>query len=167
VSRLAAAVLTILAFALNWAWEEAGCRPFFVHSEPAHGRLAMARAAVGDVAMTWIGYAVIAAASRRWDWIGRPWSRRQWAALAVVATAMSIAVERIALASGRWSYTPVNPVLPGVAVSVIPILQLLLLLPLAFAGTRAVVRRANGALGGLRAAPPARVSSPRRGGGRC
>lgn len=140
MTRLGALVLTLVSFALRWAWEEAQCRPFFVHAEPLHGHLGMFRAVVGDVVMTWIAYGFVAVVSRDWHWIARTWGRRHWIAIAVLALAMSIGLERYALATGRWSYTPVNPLVPGIGVSVVPILQLLLLFPAALGVTAAVLR---------------------------
>ncbi len=136
-----ALVLTLVSFGLNWVWEQAQCRPFFVHAEPTHGQLAMIRAASGDVAMTWITYGLVAVVSRRWSWIAGTWARRQWIAIVVSALAMSVGLESYALATGRWSYTPFNPLVPGLGVSVVPLLQLLLLLPAAFWVTAAVLRR--------------------------
>jgi hypothetical protein len=52
--------------------------------------------------------------------------------LAASALVMSIAVERFAMTSGRWSYTANNPRIPGTDVSIVPVVQLLLLFPLTF-----------------------------------
>ena len=104
------------AFALTWAWEVAQCRAFFVHPLPCQGGLAMATSALGDVAMTWIAYGLIAVASRDWRWIAHRWRRRQWAVMIALAILMSVGVERWALDTGRWWYTAANPLVPGVAV---------------------------------------------------
>ena len=48
------------------------------------------------------------------------------------ATGIAILIERRALALGLWAYTPITPILPGVGVSLVPIIQLLLITPAAF-----------------------------------
>lgn len=136
-----ALVLTAVAFGLSWAWEVVQCRPFFVHPVPCRGGLAMAKSALGDVAMTWLAYVVVAVVSRGWDWIAQPWGRRQWTSILVLASAMSIGVERFALATGRWFYTAANPLVPGAGVSAVAVLQLLVLFPLSFGAAAAVYRR--------------------------
>lgn len=137
LSLRGALALTVTAFGLNWAWEAAQCRPFFVHPLPCPGSLAMIAPAIGDVFMTWIAYGLIAVISRDWDWVVHPWRRRQWATMVALAIVMSVGVERWALAAGRWSYTAANPLVPGVGVSAIPVLQLLVLFPLTFAAAAA------------------------------
>jgi hypothetical protein len=81
----AAAALTLAAFALNWSWEAVQCRPFFMHAVPCAGGLTMAPAALGDVALAWIGYAIVACASGRWHWVAARWTGRQWTAIALSA----------------------------------------------------------------------------------
>jgi hypothetical protein len=92
----------------------------------------MALATLGDVGVTWALYAAVAVVSRRWRWSAQGWSWRQWATLLGLAFAIGWAIEARALASHRWSYKALTPLVPGMNVSVIPIFQLLVLTPLAF-----------------------------------
>ena len=100
----------------------------------------MAGSALGDVALTWLAYAVVAAVSGDRNWVTRRWSRRQWTTIGVAAIVLAVGVERLALAAGRWSYTAANPVIPGIEVSAVPVLQLLVLLPLTFGAGRLAAR---------------------------
>jgi hypothetical protein len=59
----------------------------------------------------------------------------------VLAIALSVAVEVHALAMGRWSYTAAAPKLPFAGVSLLPILQLIVLLPISFALAREATAR--------------------------
>jgi hypothetical protein len=124
--------LSALAFALHYVWENAQCSLFFVHGPGEATQLAMLRAAAGDVVLTWIAQVAVAAASRRWLWMLHRWRLREWVVLEAVAVVLSVAVEVYALARGRWTYTPLNPRLPGLDVSIVPVLQLALLFPLTF-----------------------------------
>lgn len=127
-----ALALSGVAFALNFLWENIQCAPFFVHSSRAAATWgAMLVATLGDVALTWTIYAIVAAVSRRWRWGAQRWSRLQIATLVVSALTLSIAVEMWALSTGRWAYTDSAPLLPYLGVSVVPVLQLLVLTPLA------------------------------------
>ncbi len=137
------AVLSITAFALHFAWENAQCIAFFVHASKAPTQVDMVRATLGDLAMTWLAYVTVALATRHWNWPFRRWAWMEWGTLVGSALIVSVAVERLAIASGRWSYTANNPLIPGTGVSVLPVAQLLLLLPLSFWLTAFIVRRAS------------------------
>lgn len=126
------ALLSIIALALHFAWENAQCAAFFVHAASAPTQVDMVRATLGDLAMTWLAFAVVALAARRWNWPFRRWAWKEWGALVGSGLVMSVAVERYAIASGRWSYAANNPQIPGTGVSVLPVAQLLLLFPLSF-----------------------------------
>ena len=127
-----AALTSSVAFALHYAWENVQCGRYFVHATPNPTQFDMMQATLGDVVMTWIAYAAVAVAAGRWDWpLGR-WGRRHWVTLVGAGLAMSIAVERYALATARWSYTANNPRIPRFDVSVLPVAQMVLLLPATF-----------------------------------
>jgi hypothetical protein len=124
-----AALLSVVAFALHYAWENVQCSAFFVHASPSATPVDMVEATLGDVVMTWIAYAAVAVAVGRWDWPLGKWGRRHWVTLVGAGLLMSIAVERYALATARWSYTANNPRLPVLDVSLLPVAQMVLLLP--------------------------------------
>lgn len=133
-------ILAPAAFLPNLAWEFVQCRTFFVHgSAPATGA-AMPIAAAGDVLLTGLAYLAVAAVRRSWRWPLEPWNAAVWAALIGSALALGFAVETVALASGRWSYAPAMPRIPGTPIGAVPVLQLLLLFPLSFALARGVRR---------------------------
>ena len=82
--------------------------------------------------MTLLAYAIGAGLSRnlRWTWVGSP---KVYAVLATLGFAMAVIVERVASASGMWSYNEHMPMIPGLEVGLLPILQLTVLFPLSFA----------------------------------
>ena len=131
------------AFVLNYLWENMQCPRFFIHPGGNAGQSAMVLATLGDVAMTWIAQGLFAAVSKRWLWLVGPWRLRQWALLLVAALALSFLVESWALATSRWAYTAINPRVPGMSISALPVAQMLLLFPLTFGLSRKIVRLAS------------------------
>ncbi len=129
---LHAFALSVVAFVLHLAWENIQCRIFFEHGSYDASQRGMALATLGDVGITWALYAAVAVVSWQWRWSAQRWSWWQWVMLLCLALAIGWAIETRALARHRWSYKALTPLLPGMNVSVIPILQLLVLTPLAF-----------------------------------
>ncbi len=126
-------VSSVVAFVLHFLWESAQCIPFFVHRYERFGFVpTMVRAATGDILLTWISVAAVALTVRDARWVRNVTRRRTLVVLTVVNVVLAIAVERYALSAGRWSYTEINPVIPMVDVSLLPVLQLVLLVPLTF-----------------------------------
>ena len=138
------AALSVIAFVLHFAWENAQCAAFFVHASSTPTQVDMVRATLGDVVMTWLAYAAVALVTRRRNWPFDRWAWREWVTLVGSALAMSVALERFAIASGRWSYTADNPRIPGTDVSVLPVAQLLLLLPMTIWLAAWIAARARG-----------------------
>lgn len=121
-----------LAFVLHYAWEYVQCGLFFVHRANPADPWSMLQVTGGDLILTWIAHLMLTARTGRWLWLHEPWTLRVWLALSGAALALSIPIELYALATDRWAYTAINPRLPLLGVSVIPVLQLLLLFPLTF-----------------------------------
>jgi len=132
--------ITGSAFVLNYLWENIQCPLFFIHRGGNAGQFAMVIATLGDVALTWMAQGLVAAVSGRWLWLLGPWRWPQWVALLGSALALSVLVESWALATSRWAYTDINPLVPGTSISVLPVAQLLLLFPLTFWLSRRLIR---------------------------
>lgn len=142
--------LLILLFATalvaSFAWEMAQA-PWFANLAGmpflAHAPVCLA-ASVGDVVLLAATYAVAALFARDAQWIFRPraGSVAVWLALGLAVTA---AIERSALASGRWRYSASMPTVAGVGL--LPLAQWtvvpLLLVAIALYTTRRVRRRAT------------------------
>lgn len=127
-----ALVLSGFAFMLHFVWESIQCTIFFVHGSYDATWRGMMVAALGDVALTWAIYMVVATVSRKWRWVRQPWHGAQFVALFSTALALGTAVELRALHKGLWGYTKIAPLVPILRISIVPLLQLLLLTPLLF-----------------------------------
>ena len=132
-------VFAALVVALNFAWEMAQgglftgmkAMPFWVAS------LRCLRAALGDLAITALAFFVAALAARDARW---PASRRPFFPFFVylaVGLAVTVALEKYAVATGRWGYEPRMPLVMGVGL--LPIAQWILIPAIVFA----VVRNAS------------------------
>ena len=139
--RTFAVTMTAASFLLHLGWEYLQCHLFFVHGSVPPTHEAMLIATVGDVVLTWVGYFLAAFVSRDWKWGLGTWSCRAWLAVEGFSLVASIAIELRALTRGRWSYTEIAPLVPGTSISLLPVLQLLTLLPASFALGRWYARR--------------------------
>lgn len=135
--------LTLLPIVLasHLAWEYLQCQAFFVHGSVPNTWTTLVGATFGDLLLTVIAYAGIAAVRRDRRWPVESWRWQTWVWLEALALLLSIGVELNALGSGRWGYTAAAPRLPLLGVSLIPILQLTILFPVTFGLARSIVRR--------------------------
>lgn len=90
-------------------------------------------ASLGDVAITasivWLTLAVT-----RQPGLG------QAVVMQLLALAAAVAIERVALSMGRWSYTSRMLIAPGLGVGLWPLLQMALLAPLSHAAAWRILR---------------------------
>jgi hypothetical protein len=124
------AVLGVAAFGLNWLWEIVQMPAY---EPPARAWTSTALTHVvpslGDVALTFAAYGVCALAAGRGRLAGA-WN--EYAAASLLGGACAVAYEWKALASGWWSYSNRMPVVPFLGVGLWPLLQLTVLVPVAF-----------------------------------
>jgi len=133
-------VLSLVSFPLHWLWEWVQCRPFLIHGASSPTLTAMLMATLGDVVLTLLAYGAVAVRYGT-SWPLQTWASGVWLILLGMALMMSIGFEAYALHTGRWAYTDAAPRLPGTAISVLPVAQLIVLLPLSFKLTRLFVGR--------------------------
>ena len=124
--------VAIFAFLLNLAWEFAQVPLFAGMPSAAHWAAIQvcARATMGDVGIAVLAFWAVAigAGSRRW--VLHPTAKHVWAFLAVGVT-VTIVLEWLATqVLGRWAYAPAMPVVPGLGVGLVPVLQWVVLPPL-------------------------------------
>lgn len=126
-------VLAIAAFLVNWPWELLVIPAYREVSDWPWVRAAFhcSLATVGDAFVTLAIYGVGALASGQPDWgLKARWN--VFAAASLLGSLAALMLEWRALATGRWSYSEVMPIVPGLGVGLWPLLQLPLLVPLAF-----------------------------------
>lgn len=120
--------MSLVAFGAHGGWETVVCPAFYVHGSLAPGASGMLAATLGDVLLTWLAFAAVAAVTRHWRWdVAGPWGRVEWSVLLLATLGLAVAIELRALATGRWTYTAAMPRVLGVGL--LPIVQLVLLTP--------------------------------------
>src|SRR5438128_10093250 len=132
----------LLVVALNFAWEMVQAKWFVT----MHGlallpaTLLCFRAALGDLVITAIAFALAALVARSATWPAERLVVMPAAVFVAVSIAITVAFEVFALSTGRWRYAETMPTLFGIGV--LPLLQWLLLPAAEVCLFRAIFRRA-------------------------
>jgi uncharacterized membrane protein len=121
-------IFSAISFSLNFIWEWLQCEPYFIHRGTQANPLSMVKAPLGDVILSFIvlGFAVLL---DRTEIKKRLISYKAFILLETCAFFVAVIVEKLALVSGGWAYTEKNPLVPFLKVSLLPIFQLLILIP--------------------------------------
>lgn len=129
-----AATVFIVAVLVNYPWELAQS-PLYTEGGNLKGMgWHCFVAALGDGLLVLLVLAAGAAAFHRQDWFERP-GLRGYALMGMAGLLVAVLVETVAVhVLGRWSYADEMPRVPGVDIGIIPLLQMLILPPLAFKG---------------------------------
>ena len=137
--------LSIVAFVLQWLWEVLQMPAYAGFTEqPWEKALAgCTMAAVADVGATALAYGIVALKNRDQRW-GLHASPVDYVMTALVGGLMAVGVEAFAVRAGTWSYASTMPVFPGTELGLLPLLQFVVLIPLAIVVTRHWSARAGG-----------------------
>lgn len=125
------AIVAAVSFSLHLFWENAQAPLFAGYQNFWQHLPSCLRGTAGDVAVTFLVYALVAAGRRDVGWALRG-RGVDYVASGLLGAAIAVGLEWQALASGRWSYTAAMPLLPVVDVGLLPVLQMAILLPLTF-----------------------------------
>jgi hypothetical protein len=123
------AALLASAFALNFAWEMAQ-GSLFADMQGLSFEAATLRcllATFGDAAIILAAYLVVAALARNPAWVRQAHSPGRALAFWAMAFGISVAMERHALATGRWVYGPYIGLVPVLEIGWPPAAQWVLL----------------------------------------
>lgn len=124
-------LIFVLAVAFNYAWELAQT-PLYAGVEFPGAIWHCFVASLGDGVLVLFIFAGVASVVRAADWYLQP-TAIAYAAMLVAGLAVAFAVEFWGLhIAKRWQYSQLMPLIPGTAVGVSPILQMLLLPPAIF-----------------------------------
>lgn len=127
--RLAAVFVT--AVPANYLWE-LGQSPLYLPPSRLSDMLWHCFvASLGDGAIIGLIYGACALLFRDRGWYGRM-SVPRWGVLLAADLAAGTLVEWAGLRLHRWSYADTMPLLPGIGLGLVPILQMLVLPPLVF-----------------------------------
>jgi hypothetical protein len=123
--------LALAGFILNLVWETAqmGAYAQAVRLPWHYSVVRHMLPTLGDVVVTFVLYGMGALAARRLRW-GFDGGWQVYATMAVLGAAAAMAIESLALSSGRWGYNERMPLVPVLNVGSLPVLQLALTTPL-------------------------------------
>ena len=111
-----------VAFLLNWIWEATHAAAYVESTGPFLYRLRHCLPmAVTDAFWTLALWAIVTGA------IQRPDSAWHFITVAALGAVSAVAVERVALADGSWTYNPLMPTVPLVDVGLWPVAQMTIL----------------------------------------
>jgi hypothetical protein len=127
------AKIFIVAVVLNYVWEIAQGILYAGMDYKKDIWLHCFIASLGDGLLVWIIHLVGWGAFGRSDWFMLH-HRGPWLVMIATGLLIGIMVEWVAVhLLGRWSYTDQMPLVPGLEIGLVPILQMLVLPPLVFA----------------------------------
>ena len=125
-------LIFIVAVALNYLWEVAQAPLYLGFEDWNSVWWHCFVAALGDGILVWLIFVVGWTTFRRFDWYAHL-NGRALAVMLVAGLVIGIGIEWVAIDKlGRWAYTADMPLLPGIDVGLVPVLQMLLLPPLLF-----------------------------------
>ncbi len=125
------ATIFVVAVLFNYPWELAQAQLYVGMNNFRTTWWHCFRASLGDGLLVLMIFAVGWAVLRR-DWFAHP-DVRGYAVMLVTGLAIGGGVEWIAVhLMGRWAYTTQMPLVPGLGVGIVPLLQMLVLPPLIF-----------------------------------
>jgi hypothetical protein len=116
-----------IAFVVNLIWEMLQM-PFYegLRFDDLRSYLICLRAAFGDANISLVVFVLGRFLFGKWDWPQKlTFVKAHYAG--ALGAGIAIGIERHALAKSRWAYTNLMPVIPRIAVGVIPVLQLMIL----------------------------------------
>lgn len=122
----------VVAVALNYVWELGQAPLFEGHESWENMWWHCFVASLGDGLILWTMYAIGWIVFGRRDWFMRV-GPREYAVMLASGLVVAIAIEWIAIhLLERWEYGPAMPLLPGLDLGLVPLLQMLILPPIIF-----------------------------------
>lgn len=134
-------LVSVLSFVFHFAWEWFQCGPFFIHRADQATPLSMVVATLGDLIITYGILGIVYVLKNIGTNFFPEYSQiKKLIFIEIVSLFVAVGIEKFALATNRWSYTDINPIIPILKVSFLPVLQLMLLTPIILYITAAILK---------------------------
>jgi len=135
-------VVAVVAFIFQFIWEYIQCGVFYIIDNLTdHNRL-MISATIGDMNMSIILYWLLAYVNTDINWILDKWKKHDYIITILYALFLSFYFEIHALYTNRWRYNiETMPLFPNTPIGLIPVIQLVLLLPIIFFVSKSIIKR--------------------------
>lgn len=136
-----AGLVFAIAVVVNYPWELAQSALYLDQGDFGVRLSHCLRAASGDGILIFVIFVGGALVTRRSDWYLQP-GRGGYLWMLSAGLLIGVVVEWLAVhVAGRWAYGSGMPVVPGLRIGVVPVLQMIVLPPLIFRIATAAVRR--------------------------
>ena len=128
--------VAVFAFLLNYPWEFLQVPLYLGMAEASHWEAikTCTRATLGDALIMLVSYWIVAAVARTRWWVLSP-SARQLIGFAAAGVVITVVIEHFAVRSDSqmwgWRYAPAMPIVPLLGAGLTPVLQWIVLPPLA------------------------------------
>lgn len=120
-------ILVIIAFLMHLFWENAQAPLFAGYQSFSQHFPICFIGTIGDVVITLFVLVFIRLLKK-----DSPQTIDDFLALAIIGFIVGVAIEQNALLIGKWNYTSTMPVIPWIRVGLMPVIQMIILLPLSF-----------------------------------
>lgn len=135
-------VLTIIAFVLHIIWENTQAPLYLGYKSFSQHFLPCFFGTIGDVIITLFVYGLVSLLKREALWIVNLGTKDIFT-LSLISFFVAVWIEQNALFIGKWGYASSMPLIPYFNVSLTPILQMMILLPLSVYLTGKFVVKTN------------------------
>lgn len=138
-------LLAGVSFVLEYVWE-AWQSPIFYGGPPGShhtgspGVGILLGATFGDMMMSIGLYLLLSLVNRDRAWITKKYDAKDITIMVLYALFFSFYFETKGLSSHRWGYSSLMPLFPGTNVGLVPVAQLLILLPVSLIVSRFIIR---------------------------
>ncbi len=136
------AALFVVAVPFNYVWEMVQGFLFVgMDWGKASTWLRCFIASLGDGVLVWIIFVVGWFTFQRTDWFVYP-RGRHYSVMLIVGLGLGVVVEWVAVhLVNRWAYTEQMPLIPGLAIGLVPVIQMVVLPPVIFSVVAAWIKR--------------------------
>jgi hypothetical protein len=101
----------------------------------------MVSATIGDVGIAIVLFLILVVGNDSINWLVDKWDRKDKFIIILYALFTSFFFEVHALYIGRWGYSSEMPFFPKTNIGLLPVVQLLILLPLGFLIARLIIKK--------------------------
>ena len=136
-------IVAVVQLILHGIWEYAQCGIFYTmegQSSFEHTQL-MFSATTGDVGIALTLFLILVIGNSDWNWFLSDWDKKDKIIMILYGLFVSFFFEVHALYHGRWGYSVKMPFFPGTNIGLLPVVQLLTLLPLGFWISKKIIKK--------------------------
>jgi hypothetical protein len=129
----------MISFILHFTWEFLQCNIYYQMASMTYLSPLMWSAIMGDVVMTVILYLLLSLVNKSINWIRAKYDYKDMLISILYGLFLSFYFEVSALYTGRWEYSENMPLFLNTNIGLLPVLQLLILFPVTFIGSRKIL----------------------------